>query len=390
MLSPLSAADALKSQTERFVRDDDPAAQPSPYGVEPRPPMGADQYAEGAEGDPYAMIDRPVLELPRIDTQGRSAPEYDSRRANLLRLVASLAAAGTAATAGRSPRTAAIAQGILQGTAAGKQQMDEEYLAEQRAFSEWLTGAQEYNREAQATEAEMEYNAKTDQYEYQRGRRDDMMDRRAEQHNRLERIEAEGEQDTNRAAAREWMEQRDPANEALADQRQASAFANRQRGEYYQRRQAGDEGSDQEADTPEAQEIRRVMGRKSAELEAIEEELAEESSVSDAASMQGQSVDDAYVRQLKKERLELRRELKGLEYDLREQTGTPADTSIMNGQGVDRTIEAQDLRGVRSRLDSINQEQGREATERELYRLMQSGNLTEQQVNALYAEIFGQ
>lgn len=110
----------------------------------------------------------PLPEYPRIDTSARQPPErnMDVRRKEALTALLAAAGAGIGA-ASDSPTLLNIGAGLSQGAAEQLEGREEEFRQKQRAFNEFLTEAQRFNREQAAREAEADFNRRLQQFEQQ-------------------------------------------------------------------------------------------------------------------------------------------------------------------------------------------------------------------------------
>jgi len=195
--APLYAPDAPANIAPLFSdddEDDETSEQERPQRATPSDPEPLP--------DNVTVPESLVPEYPTINIEGRDKPDRDKDRARRLRLMTGLAALGTA-IAPNGGRFQAIGAGLTQGFGQAAREDEAQFAAEQQAYNEWLADAQEYNRGQRTAEAE----ARADVAQTER--------------------EAQLEQELEEL--REQLRNQRPDVQALTQQREAGAEANRAR-----------------------------------------------------------------------------------------------------------------------------------------------------------------
>lgn len=160
------------------------ANKPEPTPIVPLPVDGEDDEEESELQQP------PVPTLPRINPQSRRPPVLDRDKAKLYQAlsIGGLATSALGALAG-SPEVAQFGGQFNQQVAQGYERQRREHQARQEAFRDWLQQSHDYNREQTTREQQMRYSRAVDDYEYRRGRQDEVEDDQREFEQTIKELE---------------------------------------------------------------------------------------------------------------------------------------------------------------------------------------------------------
>lgn len=147
-----------------------PTGDPRPIILPSMPPetLGLPSGPQTPPTDPI-----PTPQYGRVDTSSREAPEFDSRTANILRVLAGAGAIGSL-IAGPNSTFGAGAQGVGLGAAGALDRLGAQHSTQLQAYLEWMQAAEEQNAELAGKEAQDEYRARTKERDRILGKQDDI------------------------------------------------------------------------------------------------------------------------------------------------------------------------------------------------------------------------
>jgi hypothetical protein len=143
------------------------------------------------------------------------------------------------------------------------------------------------------------------------------------------------------------------------------------------------EGGGGEEELPSPPALRREIGRRQAEMQALQQEIQE----AQGAAGEFEEVDQSYIRSLKRDLAQLRREEAALQYDLQQQAsaGNPADSDPAR-QGLNTSNMDFNMDEVQRDMQANLQAGGPEQAAKYVLGLLDAGTITRDAANRLLEE----